>query len=87
MIYSKILSIGIYLSWRFKSSGGDRECYRIGIILNDILFINLFHIEDGLGGIFLLDPKVNVVLTIFYLSELSIKDYINIKFRDKSNLF
>jgi hypothetical protein len=67
--------------------GGDREYYRIGIILNDILLINLFYIKDGLGGIFLLDPEVNVVLTIFCLSELFIEDYINIKSRDKNNLF
>jgi hypothetical protein len=80
-------SIGICLSWRPGNSGGDRECCRIGIMLNDILFINLFYIEDGLGGIFLLNPKVNVVPTISYLSELSIGDYINIKSRDKSNLF
>jgi hypothetical protein len=56
-------------------------------MLNDILLINLFYIKDGLGGVFLLNSEINVVLTIFCLSELSIGDYINMKSRDKSNLF
>jgi hypothetical protein len=79
-------SIDICLSWRPRSSGGDREYYRIRVILNDILLINLFNIEDGLGGIFSLNSEVNVVPTIFYLSELSIRYYVGIKFRNEYNV-
>jgi hypothetical protein len=55
-------------------------------MLDDILFINLFHIEDSLGGIFLLDPKVNVVLTIFCLSELPMRYHVGVKSRNKYNV-
>jgi hypothetical protein len=55
-------------------------------VLNYILLVNLFHIEDGLGGIFLLDPEVNVVPAIFYLSELPIRYHVNIKSRNKYNV-
>jgi hypothetical protein len=79
-------SIGICLSWRPGSSGGDREYYRIGVVLNDILLINLFDIEDGLGDIFSLNSEVNVVPTIFYLSELSMRYHVSVKFRNKCNV-
>jgi hypothetical protein len=78
--------IDIYLSWRPRSSGGDWKYYRIGVVLNHILLVNLFYIKDGLGGIFLLDPKVNVVPTISCLSELPIRYHVNIKSRNKYNV-
>jgi hypothetical protein len=55
-------------------------------MLDDILLINLFYIEDSLGGIFLLNPKINVVLTIFYLLKLPIKYYVDMRFRNKYNV-
>jgi hypothetical protein len=56
-------------------------------MLNYILLVNLFYIEDGLEDVFLLDSEVKIVLIISCLSKLSVGYYIGMKFRDKSNLF
>jgi hypothetical protein len=86
MTYPEMPSIGICLSWRPGSSGGDRECCRIGVVLNDILLMNLFNIEDGLGGVFSLNSEVNVVPTIFCLSELPMRYYVGVKSRNECNV-
>jgi hypothetical protein len=55
-------------------------------VLNYILLVNLFHIEDGLGGVFLLDPKINVVPAISYLSELPIRYHVGVKSKNEYNV-
>jgi hypothetical protein len=80
-------SIGICLSWRPGGSGRDGKCCRcIGIVLNHILLVNLFHIEDGLRSSLSLNPEVDIILMIFILPELPIRDNIDVKARDKYNV-
>ena len=55
-------------------------------MLNHILLVNLFHIEDGLGGVFLLDPEVHVVPTISCLSELPMRYHVGVKSRNECNV-
>jgi hypothetical protein len=56
-------------------------------MLDDILLINLFHIKDGLGDIFSLDLKIDIVSIVAGLSKLSIGYHVDVKPRDECNLF
>ena len=55
-------------------------------MLDDILVVDLFHIEDGLGGVFSLDPEVDIVPMISSLPKLSVRHHIGVKSRDKCNV-
>jgi hypothetical protein len=55
-------------------------------MLDHILLVNLFHIEDGLGGAFSLNPEVDVILVVFGLPELPVRDNIGVKARDKCDI-
>ena len=87
MTHPEMPSIGICLPWWSGGFGRDRECCCcIWIVLNHILLVNLFHIEDGLGGVFLLDPEVNVVPAISCLSELPMRYHVGVKSRNEYNV-
>lgn len=88
MTHSEMPSIGICLPWWSGCSGRDREgCRRrIGIVLDDVLLVDLFNIENGLRGLLLLDSKVNIVPMISSLPELPVRDDINMEARDECNV-
>ena len=56
-------------------------------MLNHILLSDLFHIEDGFQGLFLLNPEIDVIPVISSLSELSVGYHIDVKPRNECNVF
>src|SRR5437762_6214269 len=54
---------------------------------HNILIINLFYIENYFRGIILLNLKVNIILIVFSLAKLLIKNNIYIKTKNIGNIF
>jgi hypothetical protein len=55
-------------------------------MLDDVLLIDLFHVENGLGGLLLPDTEIDIIPMMSGLPKLPVGYHVGVETRDECNV-